>query len=155
MKQLLLLRHGESSFSKGRDFERQLTSLGRQKLIRLGENIKNLEFSVDLMYCSTAHRTLETAKLIENYMLIKESVYTKEIYDGDLHKMIELLEKTSNSVDSCLVIGHNPVISFLLSHITLESYLGLDPGMLAVVELQLDDWMMIGKGTGSLLELIQ
>jgi len=155
MKQLLLLRHGESSFSKGRDFERQLTSLGRQKLIRMGENIQNLEFSIDLMYCSTAHRTLETAKLIENYILIKESVFTKEIYDGDLNKMIELLEKTSNSVDSCLVIGHNPVISFLLSHITLESYLGLDPGMLAVVELEIDDWMMIGKGTGSLLELIQ
>lgn len=54
MKQLLLPGHGEPAFSKEKDFERQLTSMGRQKLIRMGENIKNLEFSLGLIYCSTA-----------------------------------------------------------------------------------------------------
>lgn len=107
------------------------------------------------MYCSAAARTVETAQLIEKHIPIKESVFCQEIYIGDVEEMIKLLEKTSNSVDSCLFVGHNPTISLLLSHISDESYLGLQPGMMAVLELEISDWMMIGLGTGVLKEIIQ
>lgn len=155
MKQLFLLRHGEAGFSQGSDFQRQLTKKGRENLIRMGESLDEKLKSVDLMYCSSAQRTMETADLIGKRITIKESIFTRDIYQGNLGDMISLLEKTSSSVDSCLFVGHNPTISLLLAHISDENYLGLQPGMLAVINLEISDWKMIGFGTGVLKEIIQ
>ncbi|WP_339704125.1 histidine phosphatase family protein [Algoriphagus aquimarinus] len=155
MKQLFLLRHGEAGFSQGSDFQRQLTKKGRENLIRMGESLDEKLKSVDLMYCSSAQRTMETADLIGKRITIKESIFTRDIYQGNLVDMISLLEKTSSSVDSCLFVGHNPTISLLLAHISDENYLGLQPGMMAVIDLEISDWKMIGFGTGILKEIIQ
>lgn len=155
MKQLILLRHGEAGFSGDMDFKRQLTKKGIDKLIRMGESLKRKLLSIDLMYCSSANRTMETAELIGNHLTIKESIFTKEIYDSDLRNLISLLEKTSNSVSNCLLVGHNPTISLLLSHISGENYLGMQPGMMAIIDLEISDWQMIGYGTGILKEIIQ
>lgn len=155
MKQLFLLRHGEAGFSQDSDFQRQLTKKGRDKLIRMGSGLGQKLKSVDLMYCSSAQRTLETAELIEKHLLVKEKIYSKDIYQGDMGAMIAMLEKTSSSVDSCLFVGHNPTISLLLAYISDENYLGLQPGMLAVIDLEISDWKMVGFGTGILKEVIQ
>ncbi len=155
MKQLFLLRHGEAGFSQGSDFQRQLTEKGRENLVRMGKSLDKKLKSVDLMYCSTAQRTMETADLIGKYITIKESMFTKVIYHGDMGDLIALLEKTSSSVDSCLLVGHNPTISLLLAHLSDENYLGLQPGMMAVIDLEISEWKMIGFGTGILKEIIQ
>ena len=155
MKQLFLLRHGEAGFSQDSDFQRQLTIKGRENLIRMGKSLLGKLNSVDLMYCSPAKRTMETADLIQKSITVKDSIYTKDIYQGDLNDMISILEKTSPSVESCLFVGHNPTISLLLSHISSENYLGMQPGMMAIIELEIEDWKMIGFGTGILKEIIQ
>ncbi|MDR7131914.1 phosphohistidine phosphatase [Algoriphagus sp. 4150] len=155
MKQLFLLRHGEAGFSQGSDFQRQLTKKGRENLMRMAEGLISTLKSVDLMYCSSSERTLETADLIGKHITVKESIFTREIYQGDMGDMIGILEKTSPSVESCLFVGHNPTISLLLAHISAEHYLGLQPGMMAVIDLEISDWKMIGFGTGSLKEIIQ
>tara|TARA_R110002020_G_scaffold171717_7_gene361760 strand:- start:1506 stop:1973 length:468 start_codon:yes stop_codon:yes gene_type:complete len=155
MKQLFLLRHGEAGFSQGSDFQRQLTQKGRENMIRMGKSLLDKVKSVDLMYCSSSQRTMETADLAGRHIIIKENVFTRDIYEGDMGAMISILEKTSSSVDSCLFVGHNPTISLLLSHITGENYLGLEPGMMAIVELEISDWQMIGFETGILKEIIQ
>lgn len=155
MKQLFLLRHGEAGFSQGSDFQRQLTEKGREKLIRMGESLDSSLKTIDLMYCSSAERAIETAELIGKYFNIKEKIFTKDIYQSDLGGLISLLEKTSSSVESCLLVGHNPTISLLLSHISDENYLGLQPGMMAIIDLEISDWKMIGHGTGILKEIIQ
>lgn len=155
MKQLFLLRHGEAGFSQGSDFQRQLTKKGRENLIRMVKSLIGKVDSVDLMYCSPAERTIETADLIQKSITVKDSIFTRDIYHGDLNDMISLLEKTSPSVKSCLFIGHNPTISLLLSHISSENYLGMHPGMMAIIELEIEDWKLIGYGTGILKEIIQ
>jgi len=155
MKQLFLLRHGEAGFSQGSDFQRQLTKKGRENLIRMGENLDQKLKSVDLMYCSSAECTMETADLIGKHIACKETIFTRDIYQGNMGDMISLLEKTSSSVDTCLFVGHNPTISLLLSHLSDENYVGLQPGMLAIIDLEISTWKMIGFGTGILKEIIQ
>ena len=155
MKRLFLLRHGEAGFSDGSDFQRQLTKKGIENLVRMGERLNPDLKSIDLMYCSTATRTTQTAEIIGKYIAIKESIFTKDIYNDDMGNIIAMLEKTFASVETCLLIGHNPTISLLLSHISSENYLGLQPGMMAVLDLEISDWRMIGFGTGTLKEIIQ
>ena len=155
MKQLLLLRHGEAGFSDGLDYQRQLTPNGKQSLNRLGVILKRKELQVQRMYCSSAQRTMETASLLSEYIPIEETIYSREIYEGDMACLIELLEKTPSSIDRCLLVGHNPTISLLQSVITDEGYLGLQPGMMVIIDLHISDWMMIGQATGSLKEVYQ
>ncbi|RAI94049.1 SixA phosphatase family protein [Algoriphagus yeomjeoni] len=155
MKRLILLRHGEAGFSGGTDYQRNLTKKGKENLIRMGERLNPALKTIDLMYCSEATRTIETAEIMGKYISIQESVFTKDIYHGDLRNIITILEKTSNAIETCLLIGHNPTISMLLSHISNENYLGLQPGMMAIIDLEISDWTMIGFGTGVLKEIIQ
>ena len=155
MKYLILVRHGEAGFSDGVDFQRQLTQSGKENLNRLGETLKDRSMAVDFLHCSGATRTRETAEIIKKFVPIQAEEYTRQIYDGSLQSLLNLLEHTPNDYESCMLIGHNPTISLLLSHLTHESYLGLRPGMMALIELQITDWHMIGLGTGSLKEVLQ
>ncbi len=154
MKKLFLLRHGEAGFTKGRDIQRQLTENGILKLENLGSTLKNRGFEVDLMYCSPAQRTRETAHVLKKYVPVQEEVIVESIYDGDLGDLFELLENTSDSIQNCLVVGHNPIISLLLSRLTEEEYFTLSPGSFCVIEFPFESWKMIGVNTGILQEVL-
>ncbi len=155
MKHLILLRHGEAGFSDGVDFQRQLTSTGKESLKRLGETLQAGGMKVDFLYCSAATRTRETAEIIKKYVPFEEVEYTRDIYEGNLETLLNILEHSPKLADSCMLIGHNPTISLLLSHLTHDGYVGLKPGMMAIIELEISDWPMIGLGTGILKEVLQ
>ncbi len=155
MKQMFLLRHGEAGFSEGSDFQRRLTKKGIDNLERMGNLLSDRSIDVDIMYCSSARRTIETSDLIKNFISVKEEIFTREIYEGDLDVLLTILEKTPLSANSCLFIGHNPTISLLLAHLTQEDYHGLQPGMMAAVDLEIDQWNTIGRGSGVLREVLQ
>ncbi len=155
MKHLILLRHGEAGFSDGVDFQRQLTSRGKENLNRLGQTLQSRGMKVDFMYCSSATRTRETAEIIQKHIDTGQSEYTREIYEGNLESLIHLLENTPKEAQSCILIGHNPTISVLIAHLTHDNYVGLQPGMMAVIELEILEWYMIGLGTGVLKEVLQ
>jgi phosphohistidine phosphatase len=155
MKHLILLRHGEAGFSSGTDFQRPLTSKGKEHLDRLGQNLQGANIKLDYLYCSSATRTRETAEIIKKYLEVSGEEYTKEIYEGNLEAILNLLENVPDEAESCMLIGHNPTISVLASHLTQSNYIGLQPGMMAVIDLEISDWKMIGLGTGSLKELIR
>ena len=155
MKRLFLLRHGEARYFDGSDFQRRLTQKGIDNLKRMGEVLSGRSASVDIMYCSSAQRTIETSDLIKNYIEVKEEIFSREIYEGDLNVLLMMLEKTPFSANSCLLIGHNPSISHLLSCLTQEDYLGLQPGMMAEVHLEISQWKIVGRGTGILREILQ
>ncbi|EAZ82562.1 SixA phosphatase family protein [Algoriphagus machipongonensis] len=155
MKQLFLLRHGEAGFSDGTDFQRQLTQRGIERLHRMGVELKSRSLGVDIMYCSTAERTMETAKIMESYLAIGEEIFLKEIYEGNLGALINLIENIPSTHNSCLIVGHNPIISLLVSHISGESYLNMQPGMMVCLDLEINEWQMVGLNTGILKEVFQ
>jgi phosphohistidine phosphatase len=154
MKRLILLRHGEAGFSDGVDFQRQLTSKGKSQLHNLGQHLILRELEVDRMYCSSATRTRETAEIIKSHISIKEEVYDKEIYSANLEILLKILENTPKGVETCLLIGHNPTISLMVSYLTSGDYVGLQPGMMAMLELEIPEWYMIGINTASLREIL-
>lgn len=155
MKHLILLRHGEAGFTDSVDFQRQLTPRGKENLNRMGEKLPDHLLKVDFLYCSSATRTRETAEIIKKYVQIGGEEYIKEIYDGNLETLLNLLENTPVEVEYCMIIGHNPTISVLASHLTHSNYIGLQPGAMAIINLEITEWYMIGLGTGSLIEVRQ
>ncbi|TDQ18651.1 phosphohistidine phosphatase [Algoriphagus boseongensis] len=155
MKQLILLRHGEAGFSDGIDFQRQLTFRGKENLEKLGQTLQNKGMEIDYMWCSSATRTQETAEIIKKYVPIAEEVFEKKIYSANLEILLEILEETPSHVNSCILVGHNPTISLLMAHLTDGNYVGLQPGMMGILELEISDWYLIGHNTATLKEVLQ
>lgn len=154
MKKVILLRHGEAESSAESDFKRHLTLKGKNQLNNLAQSLKLRSIEIDQIYCSSSLRTVETAEIIQNYIPIKEVHYEKEMYSANLERLLIMLEKTSSWVENCLIIGHNPAISMLNAYLTSGEYIILKPGMMAILELEVDEWSMIGINTASLLEVI-
>ena len=155
MKRLFLLRHGETGFSEGTDFQRQLTAKGKENLKRLGEELKNRDLEIDVMYCSSAERTMETATILQSYIQIETEFFLKEIYEGNLQTLLKILENCPSHADSCLIVGHNPILSLLVSHISGENYINMRPGMMACIDMEVSEWKMVGLNTGTLKEVLQ
>ncbi len=154
MKKLFLLRHGEAGFVEGSDFQRPLTPRGITTIKKVGAILQESIDEIDLMYCSPAQRTRETAELLGKYVLIKNSELQLNIYSGDLSTMMQMIDSTPDEVSSCLIVGHNPVISLMLSSLSDSEYINLSPGNLAILEFDVESWKLIISGSGDLREII-
>ena len=154
MKKLFLLRHGEAGFGEDTDFKRRLTPRGKSTVLKVAKTVSKTQDSIDFMFCSPASRTLETAEIFGNVILIKASQEVEKIYSGDLNQLILLLESLPDSIESCLMVGHNPTISLLLSLLSDCSYVNLQPGNLGIIEFGFGTWKMVSRGSGTLLEII-
>lgn len=154
MKKLLLLRHGEAETSTGSDFNRNLTFKGKSKLMALGQRLSNRSAKIELMYCSPSTRTVETYELIKKYISINETIFEKAIYSSSLEILLNMLEKTPKKVQTCLLVGHNPTLSLLATYLSSGDYLSLQPGMMVIMELEIDDWKLISMGTASVREVL-
>lgn len=154
MKHLFLMRHGEASFSADSDFERTLTSRGREKIVRIAKSFNENTPEIDIMYCSSASRTQETAKIFSQTVLIKKQEFTRIIYDGDMRGLMDLVENCSDEFDRLLIVGHNPVISMLASSLCDGIYRNMQPGDLIAIEFPLDSWKSVTFGSGILLEIM-
>ena len=65
MKSLTLFRHAktERDSTTGRDFDRQLAERGERDAVRIGEEIRGLGLTYDLILSSPAARAAQTAEL--------------------------------------------------------------------------------------------
>jgi len=150
VKKLFLLRHGEAGFAKTTDFNRELTPKGIHQLIKLTIEVAKEVPRMDYMLCSTAQRTRQTAQVIEEGIYITEKEYRQEIYSGKMKDLLLMIEELPERVNSCLLVGHNPIISLLLAQLTGSDYRNMSPGTLANLDLEVADWQMIGMDTCSI-----
>ncbi|WP_297338306.1 histidine phosphatase family protein [Algoriphagus sp.] len=154
MKKLFLLRHGEAGFGEDTDFKRRLTTRGKSTVLKVAKSVRKDQESIDFMFCSSASRTQETAEIFGNEVLIKAKKLDEKIYSGDLNYLILLLESLPDTLSSCLIVGHNPTISLLLSLLSDSAYINLQPGNVGIIEFELDSWKFISRGSGILKEII-
>lgn len=156
-KSLSVLRHGEAEFSalKNGDFNRNLSIQGRSQVKRLTELLKKNDFEIDLILSSSAIRTKETTELVSQGAKVAAIVFEHEIYEAEPNQLLKLINGLGIVFNRVLLVGHNPGLSDLISFITGEQYINLQPGMMAIMEIQVEEWSMVGEETGILKEVIQ
>ncbi|MGY6743712.1 MAG: phosphohistidine phosphatase SixA [Cecembia sp.] len=155
-KVLFLLRHGEAAMSSAsrRDFERPLTETGKKQLERLAKTLITKGFTFDLILCSNAKRTEETAKIIQEQLPTNQTKFLPELYESGPSTILNLINSVSDEVDQLLLIGHNPGISAVTSFLSGQDFISLKPGMLAKLEIFQDRWDGVGKNTALLTEIL-
>lgn len=152
IKHLFLLRHAKSSWDDPSldDFDRPLNDRGKKAAPLMGRIMRERDVQPDLILCSTAKRTKQTAKLVaESAKLKSPIVFTDEIYEASTEALLDIIKAQEASVESILMIGHNPGLSELLMELTGE-YEHFPTAALAKVALEVDKWKSIKGGAGQL-----
>ncbi len=155
-KTLLLLRHAKSSWKDSalEDHARPLNSRGRQAATRIGQLMRDEMLVPDLVLCSTARRTRETAeRVFAAADAAPAIVFRDDLYHADPAQIAGVLSQVSQPASSVQIIGHNPGLEEFLAGLVGE-VMTLPTGALAFIKLELSDWSDFGLSTrGTLVQL--
>lgn len=110
MHHLHLLRHAKSSWEEGmEDSRRPLSKRGRQAAQLIGETLPKAIGAVDLVLCSPAARTRETAELaLAGYASAPHVIFDDGLYLATAEQLLDRLRRLDEDCQAAMVIGHNP-----------------------------------------------
>jgi Phosphohistidine phosphatase SixA len=152
MRRLIILRHAKAEQVPGKqDRERALTDRGERDARRAGRVLGELGLVPDLVLCSPARRTRQTAELALAEFAPDATVYhERELYLAAPEELLAVVQRTDPDVGTLLLVGHNPGAHHLFLGLTGTSP-EADPGFptcaFAVVETEAA-WEHLWPGEG-------
>jgi phosphohistidine phosphatase len=153
---LILVRHAQSITPQSgmRDVERTLTDKGVQDASKSGKYLKDLKVIPQLIYTSHAVRALSTARLIADQMGIEENkvVVNEDLYEASIRILLKIIHEMDENLQSILITGHNPSISYLSEFLTDESVGDILPSGFCIVNFTDISWSILDKGNGRMTE---
>lgn len=161
MKSLHLLRHAKSSWDDPveRDFDRPLNGRGHRAARRMGDWLLSEGLVFERIIASPALRIRQTIEGVEAGLGSRlRPEFDKRIYMSSAAGLFDLLRETPDTVQSLLLIGHNPGVEDLLLLATegdsgplrAEAHQKYPTATFASIELPIDSWADAGEG-GALL----
>ena len=111
---LILIRHGKSSWDDpyGDDHARVLNERGRTSATAIGEWMAQEGYLPNILLCSDAARTQETARLVLTSLAPQPKLQLSgRIYHASPDTILDLIHQ--QTVQTVAVIGHNPGIGML------------------------------------------
>ena len=149
MKTLLLLRHAKSSWKETElaDHDRPLNKRGRRTAPLIGELLQAEDLIPDLILCSSAVRTHDTALLVAEACSYRGEIkQIHELYLAGPQAYVEVLRQVADEHERLLVVGHNPGVEMLIKALTGEAT-AMPTAALATMELALEHWKDLHKNT--------
>jgi phosphohistidine phosphatase len=152
MLTLFLLRHAKSSWDDAsqQDFERPLSSRGRNACALIGEFIEEKGIDFDLVLVSTALRTRQTSELVKERAKFRGEVrYDERIYEATVSQLLDVISQVDSDRESVLLVGHNPGIEELLALLTGEQQ-HVTTANLAKIKIKATKWSANLRNKGTL-----
>lgn len=114
---LTLMRHAKSDWKHENlsDHERPLNARGQRDAPEMARRLKNFNALPQLILCSTALRTRETADYLLKVFETSEIgiQYSEDLYLASPGNLLESLEDIPDAVNHVMIIAHNPGIEYL------------------------------------------
>lgn len=114
-RELILIRHTKSSWAdlNMHDFDRPLKKDRADDARNMASKLKDLKLQPDLIICSPALRTKQTAeyfcdKLKYDYDKI---FFEERIYESSAEEYTQVIRETDSKIKTLILIGHNPSIT--------------------------------------------
>jgi phosphohistidine phosphatase len=163
VRTLYLLRHAKSSWDDPAlsDHDRPLAPRGREAADLIAEHLRRERISASLVLCSSARRARETFEGIAPALDGDVEVLVEPgLYGAPERELLDRLRAVPGSVDSAMLIGHNPAIQDLALELAgsgdeLEPLAFKYPtGALATLALE-GDWRELGAGDAELRAFVR
>lgn len=155
MKKLLLVRHAKSGWQPdiASDFYRKLSKQGNSDASEMANLIKNSITKLDKIISSPAVRAISTAQYFANAFNIDFTKIETEIglYEKGVQYFKKLIASQSNSLECIMFVGHNPVITHLITDITKTEIPPLEACSVACIDYNVYNWTDTVKNNGKLI----
>jgi phosphohistidine phosphatase len=168
MKRLFLLRHAKAQPADGstEDFDRTLLLSGMQDASAMARYLRKGDYKLDLILCSAAARTTQTAELVLQEMA-SEVEYRDALYLAEAAKLVAAVRGAPATVTNLMLVGHNPGLenaATLLArepvrrkerarHEALEEK--FPTSALAILDFDVGRWRDVQKGAGKLVDFVR
>lgn len=157
MKTLYILRHAEKDTSNPDeyDYDVKLTPKGKEDAKLIAEKLKEKGIKPDLIVSSPAIRARTTAEIIAEKITYRKNImYNEVIYQAFLNELIESISYTYDTVDTLMLVGHNPSLSALamaFGQVKEE----LKMADVVRIDFECDSWILIDKTNAHFVERIE
>lgn len=154
MKILYIMRHAQKDESNPEqyDYDVELTPKGLEDSKNIALKLKDKKITPDLIVSSPSMRTRQTAEIIaETLFYTKNIMYNEVIYQAFVNEIVESITYTFDTVDSLMIIGHNPSLTALAITFT-EFNEEIQMGSIVKIEFDCNSWIAIEKGNARFVE---
>jgi len=135
------------------DFERPLKKRGVAEAEFIGNLLKTKEEYPQSILASSARRTTETAEVVAKTLgyALEEIRLEGILYQANISHCQQLVAQLDATIQSVLVVGHNPTISEWAAQLSNHTTLHFPTGTIAKIVLSFDDWQQIYTDGGKLV----
>jgi len=121
------MRHARQSGLGVTDHERPLTNDGRDAANRVGARLREERLLPSRGLCSTALRCRQTWQtLLDGAGATIDADFEAELYNASAAELLSVLAGTEETVESVLLLAHNPGMSMLALHLAGSNQADLD-----------------------------
>jgi len=147
MKTLSILRHGKSSWEHIyiSDIDRPLLEKGIFRTQKVAKYMKVKGLLPDCIITSNAARAMQTAHIvIEELKLSLTPQISKKLYPGSVDEIVQLISALDNNTKHAMVVGHNPVFTDLVMHLSENLNIEwLPTSGLVTLKFKITEWKSI------------
>lgn len=152
MKTIYLLRHADAlpKTCYQKDIERKLSETGKTEAKLIAQQLLKEDIMFDSIISSSATRTKETISIIQKHLNFIDSklTFVDSAYNSSTKNLIDIVNTFNSSINSVLLIGHNPSISLLANYLTDNEIYHFPTCGIIRIDLDIDNWKEIIKGVG-------
>jgi phosphohistidine phosphatase len=155
MKKMIFVRHGraEESSSMIPDYERSLTTKGKNVSEQMALILKQKEKIPVVLVTSPAFRAYETALVFARVLdydpdkiILKNCLYNK----ATLNSFSEIVEKISDDINSIIFFGHNPSFTEIADRLSKNGCDFLPKSGIVCISFKTDTWRGIVREKGTI-----
>jgi len=144
MKTLYIVRHAKSSwdYPELSDHERPLLEKGKKRTKLVAGYLLKNNIRIDRIITSHAVRAFETAKIIAAEINYPEDEIriSEDIYFGDADSLFEQLYSLQDTVQSIMMVGHNPTFTYFANYFLKKEIEWLPTSGIVCIKFRTDKW---------------
>jgi len=152
IKDLFLIRHAESGHPSGiKDFDRPLNDKGYTEAEEMGDKLAKYILLPELLISSPAKRTLSTATIFAEKLLIPTHQIQPEnmIYEANASSLLSIVNYLPEKYNQVALFGHNPGITEFAGYLS-GTYIRNIPTA-GIIHIRFTTgWKMISAGSGEI-----
>jgi len=149
MKTVFIVRHGKAIPASANiaDAKRLLTDTGVARTCKIALYMAESKPVIDKIISSPAERAYATALIIADKLGVPAANISsnEKLFTGDDSDAIEMIEGLDDSINSIMIVGHNPVITLTANHFAEPKLDSLPTTGVVSVHLETEHWADLKK----------
>ena len=150
---LYIVRHAkaEDRATFMADHDRQLTPEGIVAVARMGRYLHGKAVKPDVVVSSTAFRAADTTRGLAEQLEYDPAQIRLEgsLFDGGPKAYLAVVNALPAGVQSAMIVGHNPDVSYFAEFLTHQSIGSMSKGAVIAVTFDKLSWPEVSGRTGS------